>query len=114
MPQYPTDDPALLARLLARTELAPPPAGMEHLGPCRLWTGPPNHGYGQVLIAGRNYRVHRLVYTLRHGEVPVGLELDHICERKLCVDHTEPVTHAENLRRLWHGPPLLTPLSATI
>jgi hypothetical protein len=103
----------VLQRILARTELVPPPDGKEHLGPCRLWLGPPNGGgYGQMQVAGKVHRVHRLVYELRHGPVPDGLELDHVCERKLCVDHTEPVTHQENLLRLWHGrTPALTPLT---
>ena len=102
----------VLQRILARTELVPPPEGKEHLGPCRLWLGPPNKGYGQVRYAGKVHRVHRLVWQLRHGRpVPAGMELDHTCERKLCVDHTEPVTHAENMRRRWYGHvPALTPL----
>lgn len=94
---------AVLQRILARTELVPPPEGKEHLGPCRLWLGATCKGYGQVRHAGKVHRVHRLVWQLRHGPVPDGRELDHTCERKLCVDHTEPVTHAENLRRLHHG-----------
>jgi hypothetical protein len=35
------------------------------------------------------------------GEIPEGLELDHLCRNTLCVnpDHLEPVTHAENIQR---------------
>jgi len=55
-----------------------------------------------VLFAnGKNWRAHRFSFTLHLGEIPDGLELDHLCKNKLCVkpDHLEAVTHAENVRR---------------
>ena len=44
---------------------------------------------------------HRLYYVRAKGPIPAGLELDHLCNNKRCVnpDHLEPVTHAENVRR---------------
>jgi HNH endonuclease len=44
---------------------------------------------------------HRLAYTLAHGSVPEGLELDHLCRVPRCInpDHLEPVTPSENQRR---------------
>jgi hypothetical protein len=40
-------------------------------------------------------------YEAQYGPVPSGMELDHLCRVKACVnpDHLEPVTHAENMRR---------------
>jgi hypothetical protein len=36
-----------------------------------------------------------------HGKVPAGLELDHLCRNRDCVNHAhlEAVTHATNVRR---------------
>ena len=38
---------------------------------------------------------------MHHGPVPEGLELDHLCRIRHCVnpDHVEPVTCAVNVRR---------------
>jgi hypothetical protein len=59
---------------------------------CWIWLGGINtSGYGQ----------HVTVYERYVGPVPEGLELDHLCKNRLCVnpDHLEPVTRSENLRR---------------
>lgn len=44
---------------------------------------------------------HIYFYQQKHGPIPEGLELDHLCRNPTCVnpDHLEPVTHAENMRR---------------
>jgi hypothetical protein len=54
-------------------------------------------GYGKY--SGR--QAHRVVYETLAGPVPDGLELDHLCRQKACVNpqHLEPVTHRENMRR---------------
>jgi hypothetical protein len=67
------------------------------------WLDP--KGYGHAQWNGRPYRAHRLVYELLVGEIPDGLQLDHVkargCASKACClpDHMEPVTGAENHRR---------------
>lgn len=55
-------------------------------------------GYGQF---GRNMIAHRLAYELEVGEIPAGLQIDHLCRNRSCVnpDHLEPVTGRENTRR---------------
>ena len=52
-------------------------------------------------IAGKCIAVHRLVYELFVGSIPVGLTLDHLCRVRHCVNpaHLEPVTLAENTLR---------------
>jgi len=44
---------------------------------------------------------HRLSYETEIGPIPEGLELDHLCRVRSCVNplHLEPVTHQENVRR---------------
>lgn len=69
---------------------------------CLIWTRSlTGDGYAQIRVDGRLVLVHRLAYELERGPIPAGLELDHLCRTRHClnVSHIEPVTHAENLRR---------------
>lgn len=70
----------------------------NHKTPCWVWQRSVNRdGYGQC----QNGLAHRAYYREYVGEIPVGLELDHLCYVPACVnpDHLEPVTAAENKRR---------------
>lgn len=73
---------------------------------CWLWTGAvAGRGYGYIAlgVAGkrRNGYGHRLAYELFVADIPAGMEIDHLCREKRCVNpaHLEPVTPAENNRR---------------
>lgn len=71
-------------------------------GGCWLWLGSVGHnGYGKTKVANKHYAAHRLVYETNVGPIPDGLELDHLCRVRLCVnpEHLEPVTRRENLAR---------------
>ncbi|ALG85838.1 HNH endonuclease signature motif containing protein [Gordonia phthalatica] len=61
-------------------------------------------GYGRKSL-GKYVQVpaHRWVYEQCVGPIPDGLELDHLCNVRACVnpDHLEPVTHTENMLRQW-------------
>lgn len=75
-------------------------------GGCILWMGVKiRTGYGRIMLDGRRYAVHRVVYMAFKGPIPDGLELDHLCRVRHCVNphHLEAVTHAENIRRIHAG-----------
>lgn len=70
---------------------------------CWEWQGWKNDAdYGYVHIDGRDQCAHRVAYKALVGPIPEGLELDHLCINPPCVNpaHLEPVTHAENQRRI--------------
>jgi len=58
-------------------------------------------GYGVMTVNGKAVGAHLVYYRRHKGAVPKGLQLDHLCNTRLCVnpDHLEPVTFAENIRR---------------
>lgn len=69
---------------------------------CWLWLGSTNgNGYGNFSYQGRTRNAHRVSYELHYGSIPEGMEIDHKCRMRCCVNpaHLEPVTHAENMRR---------------
>ena len=73
-------------------------------GDCWMWQGTTDrNGYGDFWLDGRMRPAHRVAYELLVGEIPGGLDLDHLCRRRGCVnpDHCEPVTRRENLMRGW-------------
>ena len=74
---------------------------------CWLWTGKPNDhkGYGRIKIGSRYIYAHRYSYELVNGEVPQGLELDHLCGVRNCInpEHLEAVTHKVNMERSKHA-----------
>lgn len=95
MPVFPTRRMPTLDDLLAKA-LPEPNSG------CLLWTGAVNaYGYGLVNIQGQSRLAHRTIYKMACGPVPDGLDLDHLCRVRCCVNpaHLEPVTRLENARR---------------
>lgn len=74
----------------------------EPMSGCWLWIGRLTRGdYAQVYYRGRTHRSHRIVYQLFVCDIPDGLELDHTCKLRSCVNpaHLDPVTHLENIKR---------------
>ncbi len=70
---------------------------------CWKWiAGCTEKGYGHFNIAYKeNAKAHKFAFELFFGEVPIGLELDHLCRNRNCINpfHLEIVTHQENMRR---------------
>lgn len=69
---------------------------------CWLWEAGVAGQYGRITLPGRKRgQAHRALYEFHCGPIPDGLELDHLCKLKLCVNpaHLEPVTHQENVHR---------------
>jgi len=83
-------------------------------GECWLWTGTKTPGgYAQAAMSAKtrgdytpgakvvHVVVHRWTYELHVGPIPAGLDLDHLCRVRNCVNpwHLEPVTRSVNLKR---------------
>ena len=76
---------------------------------CWLWRGSlygrnsKNRGYGVFSTGGRHSAMyaHRWSYLYFIGEIPEGLEIDHLCRTPNCVNplHLEPVTPEVNSAR---------------
>lgn len=69
---------------------------------CWHWLGALDRdGYAQFRLEGRAPMAHRVAYEHFVGPIGGGLEIDHLCKNRSCVNpvHLQPVPHAENVRR---------------
>lgn len=66
---------------------------------CIEWQGcTDNFGYGLKRVGSKVWRIHRLAYTLEHGEIPKRLVVRHKCDNPKCynVEHLELGTRGDN------------------
>lgn len=70
---------------------------------CWVWTASTDSkGYGRFTVAHDvKVAAHRWAYESLVGPIGDGLELDHLCRNRACVNpfHLDPVPHLENVRR---------------
>lgn len=98
-------DPEVAAeeRIWSRVDKqGPAPDSWPELGSCWLWTGTINvDGYGKVSFRLPCRLAHRVVYERLVGPIQDGLQLDHLCRVRNCVNpnHLEPVTSRVNSLR---------------
>lgn len=73
------------------------------LGNCWVWIGyvDKQTGYAKYKKTGRSRSSHQVAYEYLIGPVPEGLQLDHLCRVRHCVNpaHLEPVTGKINTLR---------------
>lgn len=79
---------------------------VDKSGSCWEWTAciRPD-GYGVFGLNKVVVYAHRVAYELTRGPIPSGLEIDHLCRNRSCVnpDHLEVVNHKENMARGIHA-----------
>ena len=77
-------------------------------GECWVWQGGNSgegkgagRGYGRISIRGYTSSVHRVMYICEYGYIPNKIQVDHLCNNRLCCNpkHLEAVTHKQNCRR---------------
>lgn len=91
-----------MSQIISQGKSSPRFKKAKFKGNCWLWPYAVNKdGYGKLRKNKQNYEAHRFMYQTLKGNVSEGLELDHTCKNKLCVnpEHLEPVTHAVNCQR---------------
>jgi len=75
---------------------------VDPISGCWNWQANRNHkGYGQYKIDGKTVKAHRFAFEVNRGKIPDGLQLDHLCRNRACVnpEHMEIVTSRENTMR---------------
>ena len=76
---------------------------VDKSGDCWLWTASTSgDGYGRIGVTGKWMQLaHRVAWELLRGPIPEGLQIDHLCRVRACVnpDHLETVTQRENILR---------------
>lgn len=93
-PEVPAGPVSVSERLTAKSHRDP--------NGCLVWTGRIVFGgYGSMRVDGRERKTHVIAWEMVNGPVPAGLQLDHLCRNRACMEptHLEAVTGRENTLR---------------
>ena len=74
-------------------------AKVDKTGGCWNWTAHKTEtGYGKVRVNGVIKSAHRHAWELLRGPIPDGMEIDHLCHNRSCVnsDHLRVCDHSTN------------------
>ena len=69
-------------------------------GECLVWTAFKSvDGYGKMKVGPKVRSAHVVSWELANGEVPEGMEVDHICHNRACVNvaHLRLATRSQNM-----------------
>lgn len=74
---------------------------VEIVDGCWVWTRPHADGYGRFSFKGKPWLAHRWSVSYFEGCNPEGMDVDHVCQNKACVNpaHLDVVTRAEHNQR---------------
>ena len=71
---------------------------------CWMWMlaiNPDGYGWARMRGLKQHRLAHRVAYEAFVGPIPKGLQIDHVCRNRWCVNpsHLDPVTQTENFER---------------
>lgn len=75
---------------------------VDKRGDCWVWLGSVHRGYGRISWLGQSRYVHRISFELAYGHIPEGMQIDHRCHTRRCVnpEHLRLVTPKQNCEHL--------------